>query len=49
MEETTDLEITGLKEFVAKLNLENKAQANKIRNQSEQSKNFALVSQMEKL
>ena len=48
MEETTDLEITGLKELVAKLNLENKAQANKIRNQSEQSKNFAVVTQMER-
>lgn len=43
MEETADMEITRLKELVAKLNLQNKAQDNKIKNQSEQSKNFVVV------
>ena len=37
------MEITKLKELVAKLNLKNKAQDNKIKNQSEQSKNFVVV------
>lgn len=37
------MEITRLKELVAKLNLQNKAQDNKIKNQSEQSKNFVVV------
>ena len=49
MEETTDLEIARLKELVGKLNLETKTQANKIKNQFEQSKSFVVVSQMEKL